>query len=145
MSTITARLTTAHPSELAWTPSGTPVLEVSAAENYSRKNRHTGEWEQYGTGWFRVKAFGKTAENMAEALTAKGQQILVTGRLELRDYETRDGKKGISVEILADTIALIPRSGFTSAPQTASNGYQAPAPTGGSQGDPWATSEEAPF
>ena len=87
MSTITARLTTAHPSELAWTTSGTPVLEVRAAENYSRKNKQTGEWEQYGTGWFRVKAFGKTAENMAEALTAKGQQILVTGRLELRDYE----------------------------------------------------------
>ena len=42
-------------------------------------------------------------ENVAASLT-KGTRVLVTGRLEQREYETKEGEKRNVVEIVADEI-----------------------------------------
>ena len=81
----------------------------------------------------------RTAEAIAEAVTSKGISLLLSGRSETEEWEKRDGSKGTTLVLLIDEWAVIPRSGFTSTPQTASNGYQAPAPTDGAPNDPWAT------
>mgnify|MGYP000712248511 CR=1 FL=1 len=53
--------------------------------------------------FFNVVAWGTLGENAAASLT-KGNRIIVTGRLEQRSYETKEGEKRSVVEIIADEI-----------------------------------------
>ncbi|HYL40859.1 MAG TPA: single-stranded DNA-binding protein [Candidatus Binatus sp.] len=87
--------------ELRYTPSGRPVTEFSVAVNQSSKNQQTGEWVE-ATDWFRVSVWGDRAERAAENLR-KGTRVLVDGRFRTREYETKDGRKGTSLEISADS------------------------------------------
>jgi single-strand DNA-binding protein len=50
-----------------------------------------------------VVAWDQLAENVAASLT-KGTRVLVTGRLDVREYEAREGGKRTSVDIAADEI-----------------------------------------
>ena len=50
-----------------------------------------------------VVAWDQLAENIAASLT-KGTRILVTGRLDIREYEAREGGKRTAVDIVADEI-----------------------------------------
>ncbi len=88
--------------ELRYTPNGRPVTEFSVAVNQSTKNQQTGEWVE-ATDWFRVSVWGDRAERAAEQLR-KGTRVLVDGRFRTREYETKDGRKGLSLEISADTV-----------------------------------------
>ncbi len=93
--------------ELRYTPSGRPVTEFSVAVNQSSKNQQTGEWVE-ATDWFRVSVWGDRAERAAENLR-KGTRVLVDGRFRTREYETKDGRKGTSLEISADTVLPLDR------------------------------------
>ena len=53
--------------------------------------------------FFNVVAWGDLGENAAAALT-KGTRVIVTGRLEQRSYETKEGEKRNVVEVVADEI-----------------------------------------
>ena len=53
--------------------------------------------------FFNVTAWDTLGENAAASLT-KGTRIIVTGRLEQREYETKEGEKRNVVEIIADEI-----------------------------------------
>ena len=88
--------------ELRYTPNGKPVTELRVAVNQSTKNQQTGEWVE-ATDWFRVSVWGDRAERVAEQLR-KGSRVLVDGRFRTREYETKDGRKGISLEISADAV-----------------------------------------
>ena len=55
------------------------------------------------TSWLTVGMWGKRGEALSRHL-AKGQQVFVSGELEVRTYEKRDGGKGIAVEIRAHQI-----------------------------------------
>jgi single-strand DNA-binding protein len=93
--------------ELRYTPNGRPVTEFSVAVNQSTKNQQTGEWVE-ATDWFRVSVWGDRAERAAENLR-KGNRVLVDGRFRTREYETKDGRKGTSLEITADTVLSLDR------------------------------------
>ncbi len=88
--------------ELRYTPNGRPVTEFSVAVNQSTKNAQTNEWVE-ATDWFRVSVWGDRAERAAENLR-KGSRVLVDGRFRTREYETKDGRKGVSLEISADSV-----------------------------------------
>ena len=139
MATVTLRARTAREAELRYTPSGKAVADLSLAENHRRKNPQTNEWEDSGTTWWRGKAFGRTAEAIAEAVTSKGISLLLSGRSETEEWETRDGSKGTTLVLLIDEWAVIPSQ------QAARGRANTTAPYSAPQGDPWATSEEAPF
>jgi len=51
-----------------------------------------------------VVAFGDLGENVAASLN-KGNRVVVTGRLQQRSYETREGEKRSVVEVVADDVA----------------------------------------
>lgn len=53
--------------------------------------------------FFNIVSFGKTAEFVSKYFT-KGQQVLVCGRLQNRDYDDKDGKKVYVTEIIADEV-----------------------------------------
>lgn len=138
MSDITVSGNIGEPT-LKFTNSGKAVLEFSLAENHSKKNQQGG-WDDDGTTWRRVSVWEKKAETLAEVLK-KGDRVLVTGQERLREYETKDGGKGQSLELTAREVGIIPRAqqnGGQSQQQW--GGQPATANAGG-----WGNEGEAPF
>lgn len=95
---------TADP-ELRFTPSGQAVSNFTVASTNRVMNKQTNEWEDGDSTFVRCSVWQQTAENVAETLT-KGQRVIVTGRLKVRQYETSDGGKGTSVECTVDEIGV---------------------------------------
>ncbi|MFK5257123.1 single-stranded DNA-binding protein [Propionibacterium freudenreichii] len=139
--------------EIRFTPSGKAVASFQVAVNKRRKDQ-TGQWVDEGADWHRVQAWGTLAENVAESLT-KGIRVIVTGRLESRDWEDREGNKRTSWEITAQAVgadlsfatAKVTRSGPKRPPQQAQGSqFAATPPQGEPPADPWANAQsEAPF
>jgi len=125
--------------ELRYTPSGRPVTTFSVAVNQSSKNQQTGEWVE-ATDWFRVSVWGDRAERAAENLR-KGSRVFVDGRFRTREYETNDGRKGLSLDVSADTVLGLDKreaaegtfAGAPGAPGGAA-GQPAGAPANGGKG-----------
>lgn len=87
--------------ELRFTPSGVAMAKVRFAVNRRWQDRN-GEWQE-DTSFFGGTLWRDAAENIAESLT-KGTRVIVTGRLEQRNWETQDGEKRSIVEIAIDEI-----------------------------------------
>jgi single-strand DNA-binding protein len=86
--------------ELRYTQSGRGVASFGLAVN--RRYQQNGEWQEQ-TSFFNVVAWGDLGENAAASLN-KGHRIVVTGRLQQREYETREGEKRNTVEVIADEL-----------------------------------------
>ena len=86
--------------ELRFTQGGKGVASFGLA--VSRRFQVNGEWQEK-TSFFNVSAWDNLGENVAATLT-KGMRVIVTGRLEIREYEAREGGKRTSVDITADEI-----------------------------------------
>lgn len=54
-----------------------------------------------GTDFINIVAFGKSAE-FAEKYLRKGMQIGITGHIQTGSYETKDGQKRQSFDVVAD-------------------------------------------
>jgi single-strand DNA-binding protein len=87
--------------ELRFTTGGRGVASFGLA--VSRRYQVNGEWQEQ-TSFFNVVAWGTLGENAAASL-GKGTRVVVTGRLEQRSYETKEGEKRSVVEVNADEIA----------------------------------------
>ena len=86
--------------ELRFTAGGKGVASFGLA--VSRRFQVNGEWQEK-TSFFNVSAWDNLGENAAATLT-KGMRVIVHGRLEIREYEAREGGKRTSVDIIADEI-----------------------------------------
>lgn len=86
--------------ELRFTTGGRGVASFGLAVN--RRYQQNGEWQDQ-TSYFNIVAWGQMGENAAATLT-KGMRVMVTGRLEQREYTTREGDKRSTIEINADEI-----------------------------------------
>jgi single-strand DNA-binding protein len=86
--------------ELRFTAGGKGVASFGIAVN--RRYQVGGEWQEK-VSFFNVVAWDTLGENAAASLN-KGSRVIVTGRLEQRDYETKDGEKRSVVEIVADEV-----------------------------------------
>jgi single-strand DNA-binding protein len=95
---------TADP-DLRSLPSGGSVCELRVASATRHKNRTTGEWEDR-PNYFNVKVWGAQGENAAKYLT-KGSPVAIDGRLEWREWETKDGSKRQTVEIIAEALQFL--------------------------------------
>jgi len=84
--------------ELKFLGSGNAAVKFSIAVN-KRKKGKDGEYED-STSFFDVQAYGTLAENLANSVT-KGNRIVVTGEIEQRSWEDKDGNKRSTVEITA--------------------------------------------
>ena len=89
--------------ELKFTPSGAAVANFTVASTPRTFDRQTNEWKDGDALFIRCAAWRQLAENCAESLQ-KGQRVIVTGALKIRNYERQDGSKGTSVEINVDEI-----------------------------------------
>ena len=84
--------------EIRMTQKGTAVASVTLAVDRDYSADQNKE-----TDWIDVVAFGKTAE-FVEKYFSKGQIAIVTGRLQIRNWEDKVGNKRRSAEILADHV-----------------------------------------
>jgi single-strand DNA-binding protein len=134
--------------ELRFTGGGKGVASFGLAVN--RRFQVNGEWQEK-VSFFNIVAWDTLGENAAASLH-KGTRIIVNGRLEQRDYETREGEKRTVVEIVADEIgpslrwarAEIERISRDSAGSGASGG-SAHAPAGGGRAPDPVYGDEEPF
>ena len=122
--TITGALT--RDPELRFTTGGKGIASFGVAVN--RRYQVNNEWQEQ-TSFFNVSAWGTLGENAAASLT-KGTRVIVTGRLEQRSYETKEGEKRSVVEIIADEIGPSLRWARAEVERIARDGGQG----GGNQG-----------
>lgn len=86
--------------ELRFTVSGRGVASFGLAVN--RRWQQNGEWQE-AVSFFNVVAWAELGENAAASLL-KGSRCMVTGRLEQRSYDTKDGEKRNITEVIADDL-----------------------------------------
>jgi single-strand DNA-binding protein len=104
MTDITIIGNTCADPELRYATSGTAVLNVSVAVNHRVKGED-GQWTDGTPDFFNVVAFKTLAENVAESVP-KGTQVIVKGRLQIREWEGKQGDKMKTVEVVADNIGV---------------------------------------
>jgi single-strand DNA-binding protein len=84
------------------TSEGLPITNFRLAATQRKFNRSTQTWEYGETNWFTVTAFRQLAMNFAGSI-AKGDRVLVSGRLRIRDWENGE-RAGTIVEIDASSV-----------------------------------------
>ena len=90
--------------ELRTTPSGTQVCGFSVAVNRNYKD-NSGEQKE-NVSFFDCSAWGKSGEIIAQ-YSKKGSGILVSGRLEQRSWEDKEGQKRSRVEIVVEDFNFV--------------------------------------
>jgi len=92
---------TADPDVRA-TPSGTHITSLRLATSTYGGREDDGSRREF-TDFHSLIAFGKTAEYAAEHLR-KGRLLYAEGRSQTRSWETRDGQRRYSTEVVVDTL-----------------------------------------
>lgn len=85
--------------ELRQTPNGESVCSFGVATNFAWKDRSGQQQER--TEFHNIVAWGQLAQNFAETVK-KGRKVYVAGRLQTRSWETPDGQKKWTTEVIAD-------------------------------------------
>ena len=90
--------------ELRYIPSGTAVSTFDIAINrvYALQS---GEKKEE-TSFIRIVVWARRAEVCAEYLT-KGSPVLIEGRLRSRSWETQDGQKRSTIEVVANNVQFL--------------------------------------
>jgi single-strand DNA-binding protein len=79
--------------ETRYTTGGKAVTNFSIAVDYGFGDKKT-------TSWIPVVAWEKTAE-LAQQYLGKGSQVAVTGRLQERSWQDKEGNKRTVLEVIA--------------------------------------------
>lgn len=116
---------------LRYSEKGTPIASFPIASN-SFKNGSEGRVEV--THWFKVTAFGKTAETLAEYVK-KGSYLLVHGRLSFNPWTTNDGDPRSGAEVALFSFEFVggnhsegqePRTPVVESPERSTPEYTGP-------------------
>lgn len=85
-------------------PSGARVCNFRIAHSRKSTDKNGNPHEE--TLFMGVQVFGKQATHCNQFLH-KGSQVLVQGRLQQRDYQTKDGQKRTEISIMAETVQFM--------------------------------------
>ena len=122
--------------ELAFDAQNRPRLSMRVAVTERPRSANAEE----KTTWYRVTVFGRAGaedgksrpEKLAEFLR-KGHEVFVTGRLEARTYDAKDGTTQIGLSVVADEFEVLkyrPRDAEGGAPAR----VQVPRPSASADG-----------
>jgi single-strand DNA-binding protein len=89
--------------ELRFTQGGVPVANLSIALNRVRSKSEA-------VDFFNVSCWRELGERVAN-YKKKGDPILVEGRLQYRTWQTPDGTKRSTVDVIANNVQFLSRSG----------------------------------
>lgn len=116
-------------AEVRYSPNGQAIANITLATSDSWKDKNTGE-RQERTEWHRVVFFGRLAEIAGEYLK-KGMQIYVSGRLQTRKWQDKDGNDRYTTEIVAADMQMLGSRSGAGAPEESPEGESVPASTSG--------------
>lgn len=91
--------------EIRTTTGGKQVLTLGVATNDRWKERSTGEAKERAE-FHNVVIWGALAEEVNKVVR-KGSRVFVSGRVQTRSWETQQGQKRTTTEIIADQCALL--------------------------------------
>jgi single-strand DNA-binding protein len=91
--------------ELRYAPSGTAVANLRVAVNHQYTNSQGEKVEE--VSFFNIVVWGRQAETCCEYLK-KGRAVFVEGRLRSRSWETPEGQKRSTVEVIANRVQFLP-------------------------------------
>src|SRR4029079_5343976 len=83
--TITGNVATEPEHKL--TPGGVSITTFRIASGQRRYDRQTGGWVDGPTNWYSVSTFRSLADHAYDSLH-KGDRVILTGRLKVREWET---------------------------------------------------------
>ena len=93
--------------ELRYTPKGAPVCNFRIAVNERYKDA-SGQWKDAPPSFIPIVVWGPAAERCGERLK-KGHHIHVEGKLKSRDWETREGQKRSTLEVVGFRVQFLSR------------------------------------
>lgn len=91
--------------EMRTTTSGQAVLTIGVATNERWKDKASGETKERSE-FHNVVIWGDMAKAVQQSVK-KGQRVYVTGRVQTRTWETKEGKKRATTEIIADQVTML--------------------------------------
>jgi len=103
MNNITIAGNVGRDPELKYTPANLAILKFSVADT-------SGKDDNKKTTWHDIVVFGEQAESVADKI-GKGVRVIVIGRLQIENFEKKDGTKGKRVEVIADEVGVSLRWG----------------------------------
>lgn len=123
--TVVGNLTT--DPEVRFTASGTAVANFTIASSPRVFDKDSGQWRDGDTLFLRCTVWQQSAEHLADSLTC-GTQVILIGRLRQRSFETREGEKRTSVELVVDEIGVSLRYATVAVTKTTRNSVSEEAP-----------------
>jgi single-stranded DNA-binding protein len=134
MAQITTTANLVSYNGLKFSNDGKPRISFRAAETARIKDQ-SGQWVDGGTTWYNVTLFGGASEALDQLIANQGGKgkVIFSGRLSTREYE-HNGEKRESLDVVADSVGLVPKNqtGHGQQPQQ----QPAQAPTQGWGGQP---------
>lgn len=91
--------------EMRTTTGGQKVLTLGVATNERWKDKASGT-DKERTEFHNVVLWGALAEEVSNSVK-KGNRVFVSGRVQTRSWETKEGNKRYTTEIIADTVSLL--------------------------------------
>lgn len=90
--------------ELKFTPgNNTAVATGTLAVQRKRKNKDG----KYESDFINIVIWGAVAENTCKYNGGKGEKLGVTGRMETRSYEAKDGSKRYITEVIVEEVEFL--------------------------------------
>jgi single-strand DNA-binding protein len=124
--------------ELRFSPAGVAICKMRLVFNSRKLNQQTNQWEDADSFFVDAVLFKDAAEKAAESYTRQAE-VVVSGRLKTRSYETREGEKRSTTELLVDAIGASTRWDTVTINKMA-RASAGRAPQSGGDSDPWANS-----
>ena len=84
------------------TSEGLPITSFRLASTQRRFDRSKEKWIDGETNWYTITAFRQLAIHAAGSIE-KGQRVVLSGRLRIRDWENGD-RTGTTIDIEADSL-----------------------------------------
>ena len=100
----------ARDPEIRYTQKETPVASFSIAVDRDGKDA--------GVDFIDIVAWSGTA-TFAQNYFHKGDPIVVSGRLQMRSWEDKNGNKRVSAEVVAERLYFVPKSQQSAPEQSA--------------------------
>ncbi len=91
--------------EMRTTTSGQQVLTLGVATNERWKDRATNQ-DKERTEFHNIVVWGTLAEEVNRVIK-KGLRVMVSGRVQTRSWETKEGAKRYTTEVIADSVSLL--------------------------------------
>jgi single-strand DNA-binding protein len=120
---IIGRLT--RDPEMRTTPSGVNVCQIGVATNFVYNNQQTGQKVEQ-VEYHNIVLWRKLAD-IAHQYLKKGARVYFEGRLQTRNWDSKDGQKKNRTEIVVDNMIMLDSAGASGGSRTPLAGNRPPA------------------